>query len=84
MPSPREQVIVDDKGRKTKVVLPIKHYEKLLEHLYRVRVGGSRGSHSRPGRPLNLMPLGGATSENYDTRRCLQAPMAIPAMVDHI
>ena len=42
MPVPREQFIVDDKGRKTKVVLPIKHYEKLLEDLYDLAVVAER------------------------------------------
>ncbi len=38
----REQFIVDDKGRKTKVVLPIKDYEKLLEDLHDLAVVAER------------------------------------------
>jgi hypothetical protein len=42
MPEFREQFIVDDKGRKTKVVLPIKDYEKLLEDLHDLAVVAER------------------------------------------
>jgi len=42
MPVTREQFIVDDKGRKTKVVLAIKDYEKLLEDLHDLAVVAER------------------------------------------
>jgi len=42
VPASREQFIVDDNGRKTKVVLPIKDYEKLLEDLHDVAVVAER------------------------------------------
>jgi hypothetical protein len=44
MAESREQFIVDDKGRKTKVLLPIKHYEKLLEDLHDLAVVAERKS----------------------------------------
>ena len=42
MAESREQFIVDDKGRRTKVLLPIKHYEKLLEDLHDLAVVAER------------------------------------------
>ncbi len=42
MAESREQFIVDERGRKTKVVLPIKQYERLLEDLHDLAVVAER------------------------------------------
>ena len=38
----QEQYIVDDKGRRTAVVLPVKEYEELLEDLHDLAVVAER------------------------------------------
>ena len=45
-----EQFIVDDKGNKTSVILPLKHYEKLLEDLHDLAVVAER----RAEEPISL------------------------------
>ncbi len=44
MATPREQFIVDEKGRKTAVVLPFRRYQKLMEDLHDLAVVAERRS----------------------------------------
>lgn len=44
MATPREQFIVDEKGRKTGVVLPLRRYQKLMEDLHDLAVVAERRS----------------------------------------
>ncbi len=44
MATPREQFIVDEKGRKTGVVLPFRRYQKLMEDLHDLAVVAERRS----------------------------------------
>ncbi len=56
MPVSREQFIVDDKGRKTKVVLPIKDYEKLLEDLHDLAVVAAAEARWPPVNSFSSLP----------------------------
>ena len=50
MATHHEQFIVDDKGNKTSVILPLKHYQKLLEDLHDLAVVAER----RAEEPISL------------------------------
>ncbi len=49
MATPREQFIVDEKGRKTGVVLPFRRYQKLMEDLHDLAVVAERRSEKAVG-----------------------------------
>lgn len=44
MATPPEQYIVDGKGKKTSVVLPLRHYKKLMEDLHDLAAVAERRS----------------------------------------
>ena len=53
MATPPEQYIVDGKGRKTGVVLPVRRYQKLLEDLHDLAAVAER----RSEKPVPLAEL---------------------------
>ena len=50
MKSPREQYVIDDKGKKTGVILPLERYESLLADLHDLAVVAER----REERPITM------------------------------
>ena len=53
MAAPREQFVVDDKGKKTGVDLPLRRYQKLLEDLHDLAIVAER----RSEKPISLGEL---------------------------
>jgi len=53
MATQREQFIVDDRGKKTGVVLPLKRYQRLLEDLHDLAIVAER----RSEKPVSLDEL---------------------------
>lgn len=53
MAAPREQFVVDDKGKKTGVVLSLRRYKKLLEDLHDLAILAER----RSEKPISLGEL---------------------------
>jgi len=53
MATPPEQYIVDGKGKKTGVVLPLRHYKKLLEDLHDLAAVAER----RSEKPVTLTEM---------------------------
>lgn len=51
--APREQFVVDDKGKKTGVVLPLRRYQSLLEDLHDLAIVAER----RSEKPISLGEL---------------------------
>lgn len=51
--APREQFVVDDKGKKTGVVLSLRRYQKLLEDLHDLAIVAER----RSERPVSFGEL---------------------------
>lgn len=49
----QEQFIIDPKGKRTGIILPLKRYQKLLEDLHDLAVVAER----RPEKPISLAQM---------------------------
>ena len=56
----QEQFVIDAKGKKTGVILPVKHYQKLLEDLHDLAVIAER----REENPISLEEMQRQLQEN--------------------
>jgi hypothetical protein len=56
----QEQFVIDAKGKKTGVILPVKHYQKLLEDLHDLAVIAER----REENPISLEEMQRRLQEN--------------------
>jgi hypothetical protein len=56
----QEQFVIDAKGKKTGVIVPVKHYEKLLEDLHDLAVIAER----REEKPISLEEMKRRLKEN--------------------
>ncbi|MFX0117097.1 MAG: type II toxin-antitoxin system Phd/YefM family antitoxin [Candidatus Hodarchaeota archaeon] len=64
MKSAREQFVVDDKGRKTAIILSFEKYEQLLEDLHDLAVIAER----RKEQPMDLEVMKQRLKENGDEK----------------
>jgi PHD/YefM family antitoxin component YafN of YafNO toxin-antitoxin module len=56
----QEQFVIDARGKKTGVIVPVKHYEKLLEDLHDLAVIAER----REEKPISLEEMKRRLKEN--------------------
>ena len=56
----QEQFVIDARGKKTGVIVPVKHYEKLLEDLHDLAVIAER----REEKPISLEEMKRRLEEN--------------------
>ncbi|MFQ5981628.1 MAG: type II toxin-antitoxin system Phd/YefM family antitoxin [Candidatus Heimdallarchaeota archaeon] len=64
MKTARVQFVVDDKGKKTAVILPVEKYEQLLEDLHDLAVIAER----REEQPMDFQAMKARLKENGDEK----------------